>query len=113
MNNQESMDTQAAGTGFMLSPLVALAHLKTQGYDQNIVPCFDHLEAGKIQLLPHEFTVDSIIRFENTSDPDDQAILYAISSDSLHVKGVFMESYGLYHEEYSQGMLRRLQKHHH
>lgn len=97
----------------MLSPLEALRELERQGYDQNFVPCFDHLEAhdGREKLFPDEFEVDGIIRFENTSDPDDQAILYAISSSSHGCKGTFLESYGLYHVEFSGTMLERLGHH--
>lgn len=115
MAPQNANDLQRAGTGFMLSPLEALSHFKNLGYDQNLVPCFDHFEvhSGEERLFPHEFTVDELLRFENTSDPDDQAILYAISSPAHHLKGVFMESYGLYHEDLSASMLRRLKAHLH
>lgn len=115
MSAQNTNDTQRAGTGFMLNPLEAISELERKGYRQNITLRFDHLEvnSGKEKIYPHEFEVDSITRFENTSDPDDQSILYAISSPAHGVKGVFMESYGLYHEEMSPAMLERVRKHIH
>jgi hypothetical protein len=91
----------------------ALKHFEGKGYDKNIVPRYDHFEvdSGAQKLFPPDFEVDDIFRYENTSDPDDQAILYAISSSSHHLKGVFLESYGLGQEPLSKGMLEKL-KHH-
>lgn len=97
----------------MQSPSEALRELERRGYTESLVPRFDHLELhdGRERLAPHEFEVDEIFRFENTSDPDDQAILYAISARG--VKGTFLESYGLYHEEMSPAMIDRLGRHRH
>ncbi len=105
------MAMEEAGTGFMQNPTDVLRELQGRGYTENLVPRFDHLEAhnGKEKVPPEEFEVDEIFRFENTSDPDDQSILYAISFRGE--KGTFLESYGLYHEEMSPQMIRRFSKH--
>lgn len=107
MRAQEAINIQMAGTGFMIQPLEVLIRLQRLGYTQNLVPCYDHFEvqSGAVRIFPKDFEVDEVTRFENTSDPDDQSILYAISSPSYGFKGVFLESYGLYHEELSQEML--------
>lgn len=104
-------DMEKAGTGFMINPTEALRELERKGYTENLVPRFDHLElhSGQERLSPDQFEVDGIIRFENTSDPDDQSILYAISFGDR--KGTFLESYGLYHEEMSRPMIEKF-KHH-
>lgn len=111
--SQNTNDTLRAGTGFMLCPMEALADLEKSGYDQNIVACYDHFEvhSGEEILHPDDFEVDEIIRFENTSDPDDQSILYAISSRSHGIKGTFLESYGVYHEDLSTEMIQKLSSH--
>jgi len=104
-----------AGTGFMLSLTDGIQKLKEQGYKDNLVPKFDHLEfdMGRVKLYPQDFTIDKMIRFENTSDPGDQSILYAISCPEKGVKGVYVESYGTYHDELSELMLERLKDHPH
>jgi hypothetical protein len=81
-----------------------------RGYWQNIVPCFDHfsVNSDEIKMYANDFSVDEIVRFENTSDPDDQAILYAISAKALGVKGVYVDSYGLYHDSLSPEILSAL-----
>jgi hypothetical protein len=107
---QNTNDTLRAGTGFMLQPSEAIAELTREGYDRNIVARYDHfeLDSGRETLFPLDFEVDEILRFENTSDPDDQSILYAISSPSHRLKGLYLESYGVYHEDFSKDMIRRL-----
>lgn len=109
---QNTHDTLRAGTGFMLQPLEALGEFERDGYDKNIVARFDHFEvdSGAERAYPADFQVDEIVRFENTSDPDDQSILYAISSRQGW-KGLYLESYGLYHEEFSTEMIDKLGRH--
>lgn len=84
--------------------------LQDEGYTENLVPRYDHFEfrSGKFSLEPDELVIDDIIRFENTSDPDDQSILYAISCPHLGVKGLYVDSYGAYHDELSDKMLASL-----
>jgi hypothetical protein len=99
-----------AGTGNMLSLSNAIRVLQDKGYKENLVPGYDHLSchSEETQLFPQNIMIDEIVRFENTSDPDDQSILYAISSADKAIKGLYVESYGLYHDELSPEMLRRL-----
>ena len=42
---------------------------------------------------PSEMTIDEIVRFEGISDPDDQAILYALG-DSNGSLGLYAAAYG-------------------
>ena len=106
-------DIQNAGTGFMQQPSEAISYFEKKGYNKNLVPRFDHFEvdSGKEKLFPGEFEVDDMVRFENTSDPDDQSILYAITSASHGIKGLFLESYGIYTEELSRSMVEKLKEH--
>jgi hypothetical protein len=115
MTDQISNDMQRAGTGFMESVSDALKYFEGLGYDKNIVPRYDHFEVdcGAKKIFPDDFEVDEIFRFENTSDPDDQAVVYAISSRAHNLKGVFMESYGIQQESFSKAMIDRLKKHAH
>lgn len=113
--SQNSQDTLRAGTGFMLQAIEALEDFQMDGYTQNLVARFDHFElnSGAAKAYPNEFEVDELLRFENTSDPSDQSILYAISSPSRGWKGIYLESYGVYHEDLSTGMIEKLGRHRH
>ena len=96
-----------SGTGFMDNLSECMKHFEEKGYSENFTPRFDHFECqdGKFKLFPHEFVLDDVQRFENTSDPDDQTILYAISSKTSSLKGLYVESYGSYHDDFSQPMM--------
>ena len=102
-------DELQAGTGFMLQLREGIQFMEDLGYNENLISKYDHFEfqSGLHSLKPSEFQVDGFMRFENTSDPDDQSILYAISSKDGQFKGTYVESYGLYHEEMSQDMMER------
>jgi hypothetical protein len=102
-----------AGTGFMINLADTIRRYETQGYSENLVACFDHFEArsGAIRLWPEEIAVDKVIRFENTSDPDDQSILYLISSNQQKVKGLYVDTFGPSSIELSKSMIERLKDH--
>ncbi len=108
-----SLSSIKSGTGFMISLSETIPKLISLGYTENLVPCFDHLscQLEKIQLYPKDLHVDAIIRFENASDPDDQSILYAVSSTTTNLKGLYVDSYGIYHDDLSREMLECLKDH--
>jgi hypothetical protein len=110
MLDSEAQDILKAGTGFMNCLTDELHRLEAAGYRENLSACFDHFEArsGEIQLSPSQVVIDDHIRFENTSDPDDQSIAYAVRDRETGIKGVYIESYGLYHDELSQQMIELL-----
>ena len=99
-----------AGTGYMLSLADGIHEMEKRGYTENLSLVYDHFTArsGEIELYPKDFSIDEIIRFENTSDPDDQAILYAISSRKRRIKGLHASSYGLYSEEMSPKIVAKI-----
>ena len=84
--------------------------LKAKGYTENFVPCYDHFVYGdeKNELFPHDIFFYDVIRFEDLSAPEGQAILYAISSPNKNVKGLYIESYGPYHDNLSASMIERM-----
>lgn len=88
----------------------AIEDLKAKGYVENFVPNYDHFVYGdeKIELYPHDIFFDDVIRFEDLSAPEGQAILYAISSPNKNVKGLYIESYGPYHDNLSTSMIERM-----
>jgi hypothetical protein len=109
-DGQQNKSELRAGTGFMLSLSDAIHNLERDGYTDNLIPHFDHLtcRSDTVRIDAAEIIVDKKIRIENTSDPDDQAILYAISVPTKQIRGTFSESYGLYHEPLSKRMVDAL-----
>lgn len=93
----------------MLQLIDALKILQRKGYTENLVPHYDHLTCGEQKIYPSEMYFDQVVRFENESDPDDQSILYAISVPAKKLKGLYVESYGLYHDDWTPSLLQRLQ----
>lgn len=47
-------------------------------------------------------------RFDVDTDPGDQSVLYAISSNKYNLKGVLVNGYGIYTEPISDEMLEKL-----
>ena len=88
----------------------ALADLKSQGYTedfnlkQNCLECRN----GEFKIFHTEFEVDKYFRFDNDTDPGDQSIVYAISSEDHKLKGVLINSYGIYSEPVTDEMLDKL-----
>ena len=58
--------------------------------DGNCIFCADN----KIKINPEEFEISEYYRFEGDSDPADNSVVYAISSDKHNLKGVLVNGYG-------------------
>lgn len=106
-------DILKAGTGFMISLTDTIAKYEAKGYTANLTPKYDHFEAksGEIKLYPQNIQIDHMVRFENTSDPDDQSILYAVSDITADTKGLYVESYGAGQDALSKEMIDCLKEH--
>ena len=87
----------------------AIEDLKSDGYTQdfNLHPDWIELSDLKTRFTPEQFHVDSVHRFEGMTNPDDSAVLYAVSSDT-GVKGLLVDAYGAYTEGISQLMIEKL-----
>lgn len=88
----------------------AIAHLKQEGYTEDFdlrSDCIDCQDAT-LRLYPHEFEVDHVFRFFGPSDPDDESILYAISSEKFGIKGLVVNGYGVSADQLTAEMIRKL-----
>ncbi len=87
--------------------------LRRAGYTEDFNLKEDKLECrnGDYKLLHDQFNVDEVFRFEGDSDPADEAILYAISSDHYPLKGILVNGYGIYTDKVTDLMVRKLQMH--
>jgi hypothetical protein len=87
----------------------AINGLRKAGYteDFNLEPhCLVH-SAKQVQYHPENFNVDEFHRFEGMSNPDDNSILFAISSKD-GVKGLLVDAYGVYAENLTDKMIKKL-----
>jgi hypothetical protein len=98
-----------------MDPYVTLSgtmnELRKEGYvedfnlQQNCLECRN----GQFRVFAEDFKIDKYFRFEGQSNPSDQSILYAISSDKHQLKGVLVNAYGIYSEAVTDEMLEKLE----
>lgn len=90
-----------------------LLQLKNEGYteDFNLKPDCIECSSKNLALSPSDFNVDKVFRFEGQSDPDDQTILYAISSEKYHLKGVLVNAFGIYSDAAADALMAKLRVH--
>ncbi|TSD67067.1 phosphoribosylpyrophosphate synthetase [Inquilinus sp. KBS0705] len=89
-------------------------HLREKGYtvDFNLKGGYLETSGDYLQLHPNEFVIDKHYRFEGNSDPEDEAIVYAISSAKHQIKGVLVNSYGAYSDPLTDDMVKALTEKH-
>ncbi len=93
----------------------AMADLKKLGYttdfsilsEEECLIC--HLTSTV--LSPDDFEIDQFFRFEGDSDPGDQMIVYAISSNKNDLKGLVVSAYGIYAENATSAIVKKLNTH--
>ncbi|HCN84515.1 MAG TPA: phosphoribosylpyrophosphate synthetase [Sphingobacteriaceae bacterium] len=88
----------------------ALNDLKERGFnlDFNLAKGTLHNSTKNITLHPRDFEIVELYRFEGDSDPADNSILYALKSDKYDAKGVFVNAYGVYSDDVSEELLKKL-----
>ena len=87
--------------------------LKKEGYslDFNISQECLICHTLNMTLSPEDFEIDKVYRFEGESNPDDQSILYAISSPKFEVKGVLVNGYGISSDDVTNALIKKLKTH--
>lgn len=87
----------------------ALADLAKRGFTKNFNIQIDCIACKEIDLKLHpgDFEIVEMYRFEGNSDPEDEEVVYAIESKD-GVKGVFFSAYGIYGDELSNELIRKL-----
>jgi len=88
----------------------AINGLKNQGYteDFNLKAFCLECRGGEFKVLHDEFQIDKVYRFEGDTDPGDQSILFAISSEKFDLKGVLVNGYGIYSDPITDEMQAKL-----
>jgi hypothetical protein len=87
----------------------ALNGLKDEGYvlDFNLKADCVECKTLDMQLYPADFGIDKFYRFEGASNPDDSAIVYAISSVS-GLKGTLVDAYDAYVDSLTNEMIKKI-----
>lgn len=93
----------------------AVNDLAQRGYttDFEILSGDDCLLCNKTgtQLSPEDFEIDEIYRFEGSTDPGDEMIVFAISSRKNEMKGLVINAYGMYADAMNSKIVERLKEH--
>ena len=87
----------------------ALNDLNQRGYieDFNLRPHCIECRSHSLHLYPEDFIADECYRFEGDSNPDDNTIVFAISSKN-NIKGTLVDAYGAYSDRLTDDMIRQL-----
>jgi hypothetical protein len=64
-----------------------------------------------LNLSPDDFYIDEVYRFEGDSDPGDEMIVHAISSDKYKLKGIVVNAFGTYADSEVFKIVKHLQRH--
>lgn len=88
----------------------AMTDLQNQGYTSDFSLKSTCLVCGNTgtQLNPDDFHIDAVYRFEGETDPGDENILYAVSSDKYKLKGLLVNAYGVYEDDVIQALVAKL-----
>jgi hypothetical protein len=72
--------------------------LMKRGYTANLSLEGDTIDDKEhnIKMTADDIVIDEFYRFEGATNPSDMSIVYAVSSDKYHVKGVLINAYGTY-----------------
>jgi len=85
----------------------AVNGLKERGYTLDFNLKSNSLECHGQKFNPKDFEITEFHRFEGSSDPGDEAIVYAIESKN-GMKGVLVNAFGVYSEPIGDEMMKKL-----
>lgn len=85
--------------------------LMTEGYelDFNVTENTTDGPGKYLNEHPDEFVIDKHYRFEGMSDPEDEAMVYAISQKNGGMKGVLINGYGASSNEDTNDLVKQLE----
>jgi hypothetical protein len=93
--------------------VTALNDLRTRGFTTDFNLAFDRLKTAgnEKELLPEEFDIVEVYRFEGDTNPDDESVLFAIASHNGNIRGVLVSAFGAYSEPVSDELIKKLSMH--
>lgn len=89
--------------------LEAITDLNLRGYtyDFNLQEDCIFCQGKNQQIAQDEFHIAETHRFENNSDPDENAVVYAIDSPIHNIRGILVNSYGIYADSVSSELIKK------
>jgi len=87
----------------------ALNDLSKRGFTNSFNIKAKGIECGELNLtlLPDDFEIAEVYRFEGNSNPDDEEVVYAIESKD-GAKGVIVNAFGAYADDISSELISKL-----
>jgi len=84
--------------------------LMKRGYTENLSLEGDTIDDKEknIRMTADDFVIDEFYRFEGPSNPSDMSIVYAVTSDKYHLKGVLVNAFGTYANSSSSAIQAKL-----
>ncbi len=64
-----------------------------------------------VTMSPDDFRIDKVYRFEGDSNPDDESVVYAISSSKYDLRGTLVNGYGISADEATNRLVEVLETH--
>lgn len=61
-----------------------------------------------VSLSPDDFEIVETYRFEGDANPDDETIVFAISSTKNNIKGIVVNAYGMYEDTETSKIVKYL-----
>lgn len=104
MQNILSMNESFGTLSETINGLIKLGYTHDFNIRDECIVCYQ----TNLILSPDDFQIDKVYRFEGASDPDDQSILYAISSEKYEIKGTLVNGYGISSDEVSSKLVEKL-----
>ncbi len=86
--------------------------LQKEGYtiDFNLKENCPECHGNYLRLHPEDFIIDKYYRFEGISDPEDEAVVYAISSLKHNLNGVLVNGYGISSDPLTEDMIQAIKQ---
>src|SRR5690554_1726821 len=93
----------------------AINALVKQGYTTNFSMITERecllCHSTSQELSPDDFEIDEIHRFDGMTDPADEMIVYAVSSEKYGMKGLVVNAYGVYADNAKSRIVMKLHEH--
>ncbi len=91
----------------------AIEDLKRRGYTVDFNIGFDGVQShlSPFSLSPDKFLITEVYRFEGATNPDDQAVVYAIESKD-GIKGTMVDGYGISSDSVNEQLIKDLEIRH-
>lgn len=85
----------------------ALRDLRTRGYTVDFSLAENCIICNEEKFSPADFEIVETYRFEGNTDPADEAVVYAIESNT-GIKGVLVNGYGVYANTMNAEMAKKI-----